>query len=146
MTRRFFSLAAAALVLAAALPTLADVRLPALFTDHMVLQQGQKNRVWGWADAGEAVVVTIAGQRHTATADAKGKWLVTLDALPVGGPHTLAVTGKNKLAVEDVLVGEVWICSGQSNMAWSVLQSQNPQEEIAAARHPNIRMSQVRDA
>src|SRR5438045_8669087 len=97
-------------------PALADVRLPALFTDHMVLQQGQKNRVWGSAAPGEDVIVTIAGQRHTAKAGDKGKWQVTLDALAVGGPHTLAVTGKNKLAVEAVLVGEGWIRQGQSNM------------------------------
>src|SRR5256885_7569311 len=105
------------------LPALAEVRLPALFTDHMVLQQGQKNRVWGSADPGEDVIVMIAGQRQTAKASEKGKWQVTLDALPVGGPHTLAVTGKNKLAVEDVLVGEVWICSSQSNMQWEVRQA-----------------------
>src|SRR5436190_4655414 len=90
---------------------LADVRMPAIFTDHMVLQQGQKNRVWGWADPGEEVIVTIAGQKQTAKADDKGKWLVTLDALAVGGPHTLNLAGKNKLAVQDILVGEVWICS-----------------------------------
>src|SRR5438874_13790757 len=100
-----------ALFLAA--PALADVKLPALFTDHMVLQQGQKNRVWGSADPGEEVIVTIAGQKQTAKADQMGKWQVTLDTLPVGGPHSLSVTGKNKLAVDDVLVGEVWICSGQ---------------------------------
>src|SRR5258705_13756116 len=99
-----------------AVPAVADVRLPALFTDHMVLQQGQKTRVWGSADPGEDVIVTIAGQRQTAKANDKGKWQVTLNALAVGGPHTLSITGKNKLAVEDVLVGEVWICSGQSNM------------------------------
>src|SRR5438445_5330095 len=103
-------------VLTFAVPAWADVRLPALFTDHMVLQQGQKNRVWGWADAGEDVIVTIGGQRQTSKADAKGKWEVTLDSLPVGGPLTLSITGKNKLTVEDVLAGEVWICSGQSNM------------------------------
>src|SRR3954447_21549731 len=95
---------------------LADVRLPALFTDHMVLQQGQKNRVWGWADPGEDVIVTIGGQRQTAKADDQGKWKVTLNPLAVGEPLTLSITGKNKLAVQDVLVGEVWICSGQSNM------------------------------
>src|SRR2546421_5465100 len=99
-----------------AVQALADVRLSALFTDHMVLQQGQKNRVWGWGDAGEDVIVTIGGQRQTAKADAKGKWQVTLDPLTVGGPLTLSITGKNKLAVEDVLVGEGGNCSGQSNM------------------------------
>ncbi len=126
-----------------AAPLLADIRLPALFTDHMVLQQGQKNRVWGWADPGEEVIVTINGQRHSATADAKGKWLVTLEPLTVGGPHTLAFAGKNKLAVQDVLVGEVWICSGQSNMQWSVGQSNDADLEIKTAKYPKIRLISV---
>lgn len=124
-------------------PLLADVRLPALFTDHMVLQQGQKNRVWGSADAGEDIVVTIAGQRHTAKANDKGKWQITLDTLPVGGPHTLSITGKNKLAVEDVLVGEVWICSGQSNMQWEVKQANDGDLEAKTAKYPRIRLISV---
>ena len=122
---------------------LADVKLPALFTDHMVLQQGQKNRVWGSADANEDVVVTIASQRHTAKADGQGKWQVTLESLPVGGPHTLSITGKNKLAVEDVLVGEVWICSGQSNMQWAVSQANDPDLETRTAKYPKIRLISV---
>jgi sialate O-acetylesterase len=137
--KRFLTLC---LVLLAA-PALADVRLPAIFTDHMVLQQGQKNRVWGTADAGEDVIVTIAGQRHTAKADDKGKWQVTLDALKIGGPHSLAITGKNKLAVEDVLVGEVWICSGQSNMQWEVRQANDGDLEAKTAKFPNIRLISV---
>jgi len=126
-----------------AVPALADVRLPAIFTDHMVLQQGQKNRVWGSADPGEEVIVTIASQKHIARADAKGKWQITLDSLAVGGPHTLAVTGKNKLAVEDVLVGEVWICSGQSNMQWEVRQANDGDLEAKTAKFPKIRLISV---
>src|SRR5437764_10262468 len=126
-----------------AVPALADVRVPALFTDHMVLQQGQKNRVWGSADAGEDVIITIAGQRQTAKADGKGKWQVTLESLPVGGPHTLSITGKNKLAVEDVLVGEVWICSGQSNMQWEVKQANDGDLEAKTAKFPKIRLISV---
>src|SRR5262245_11704054 len=124
-------------------PLLADVRLPALFTKHMVLEQGQKKRVWGSADPSEDIVVTIAGQRHTAKADGKGKWQVTLDSLPVGGPHTLSITGKNKLAVEDVLVGEVWICSGQSNMQWEVRQANDGDLEAKTAKFPKIRLISV---
>src|SRR5688572_23288090 len=131
-----------ALVLCSA-SAFADVRLPAIFTDHMVLQQGQKNRVWGWADPAEDVIVTIAGQRHTAKADDKGKWQVTLDSLAVGGPHTLSITGKNKRAVEDVLVGEVWICSGQSNMQWPVNQSNDGDLEAKTAKYPKIRFISV---
>src|SRR5262249_45090409 len=125
------------------LPALADVRLPAIFTDHMVLQQGQKNRVWGSADPGEDVIITIAGQKQTAKASDKGKWQVTLDALAVGGPHTLPITGKNKLAVEDVLVGEVWICSGQSNMQWEVKQANDGDLEAKTAKFPKIRLISV---
>jgi len=138
--KRFLLVAALALWAA---PLFADVRLPALFTNHMVLQQGQKNRVWGWADAGEDVIVTIGGQRQTAKANDKGKWQVTLDALPTGGPLTLSITGKNKLAIEDVLVGEVWICSGQSNMQWAVGQSNDADLESRTAKFPKIRLISV---
>src|SRR5205085_11138314 len=137
------SILVTAAILFSASSALADVRLPALFTDHMVLQQGQKNRVWGSADPGEEVIVTIAGQRQTAKASEKGKWQVTLDALPVGGPHTLSITGKNKLAVEDVLVGEVWICSGQSNMEWAVSQANDGDLEAKTAKFPKIRLISV---
>src|SRR5262245_58802727 len=141
MTRRFAPGLLLLVLLAA--PAAADVRLPALFTNHMVLQQGQKNRVWGSADPGEEVIVTITGQKQTAKASDKGKWQVTLDALAVGGPHTLSVTGKNKLAVEDVLVGEVWICSGQSNMQWEVRQANDGDLEAKTANFPKIRLISV---
>jgi sialate O-acetylesterase len=118
----------------------ADVTLPAVFTDHMVLQRDQPVPVWGWADPNEQVTVTFRDQSKTATADADGKWSLKLDALSVGEPGTLTVTGKNKLARTDVLVGEVWICSGQSNMQWSVAASLDPDLEAAAAGYPNLRL------
>jgi sialate O-acetylesterase len=133
----------AAAILFSATSVLADVRLPAIFTDHMVLQQGQENRVWGTADPGEEVIVTIESQRQTAKANEKGKWQVTLDALPVGGPHTLSIIGNNKLAVEDVLVGEVWICSGQSNMQWEVRQANDGDLEPKTAKYRKIRLISV---
>ena len=101
----------------------AEVKLPSLFTSHMVLQQKQKNPVWGWADAGETVTVTIDEQQHTAKAGEDGSWKVTLDPLEVGEPRTLKVAGSSTITLDDVLVGEVWVCSGQSNMQWSVAQS-----------------------
>ena len=85
----------------------------------MVLQRDQKDRVWGWAEPGEEVTVKIADQSHTAKAGADGSWQVMLDPMPAGGPHVLSIEGKNTLKFDDVLVGEVWICSGQSNMQWS---------------------------
>lgn len=122
---------------------LADVKLPAIFTSHMVLQQGQADRVWGWASPGEEVTVTIADQTKTAKAGDDGKWLLTLDPLKVGGPHTLTVKGKNEIKLDDVLVGEVWVCSGQSNMQWAVGQSNDGDLESLAANFPQIRLISV---
>ena len=128
-----------ALAVAAAATARADVMLPAVISSHMVLQRDAVAPVWGWADAGEKVTVKLAGQTKTATADAQGNWMVTLDALEAGGPHDLTVTGKNSLTVSDVLIGEVWLCSGQSNMAMSVGRSNNAEQEAAAAKLPQIR-------
>ncbi|MFO1062914.1 MAG: sialate O-acetylesterase [Pirellulales bacterium] len=134
--------AVAALGSLLALPTtlMADVKVPNIFGDHMVLQQQQKNRVWGTADAGESVSVTISGKTQTATADAKGNWEVMLEPLSVGAPLELTIKGKNEIKFTDVLVGEVWICSGQSNMQWSVNASNDADLERLTAKNPNIRM------
>jgi sialate O-acetylesterase len=121
----------------------ADVKLPAIFGSHMVLQREQKDRVWGWAEPGEEVTVKIAGQSHETKASADGSWQVTLDPMPAGGPHTLSVGGKNPLNFDDVLVGEVWICSGQSNMQWPVAAARNADLEIASAKYPLIRIITV---
>jgi len=131
-----------ALILSAVMASVvaAEVRLPAVLGDHMVVQAGQPVPVWGWADPGEKVTVALANQSKTATADAKGRWSVQLDALKPGGPHTLKVEGKNALERADVLVGEVWLCSGQSNMAMTVGGVVDKEAEIAAADYPKIRM------
>ena len=126
-----------------AVTALADVKLPAIFGSHMVLQQGQRVRVWGWAEPGEAVTVTIDKQSHSTQAAADGRFQVELDSLPVGGPHTLTVKGKNSVTFDDVLVGEVWICSGQSNMQWDVSQSNDADLEIKTAKFPKIRLISV---
>lgn len=128
------------MVVLATSPAMADVKLPNIFGHHMVLQQMQPNKVWGLAAPGEAITVSIGAQSHKATAGADGNWTVTLDSLPAGGPHTLTVAGKNEIKFDDVLVGEVWICSGQSNMQWSVNASYDPDLEKAAAKFPQIRM------
>ena len=124
----------------------ADVKLPALFTDHAVLQRDMQVPVWGWADPGEEVKVSIAGQEHTTKADADGKWEVKLEPLNVGEPLTLTVEGKNRLEVKDILAGDVWVCSGQSNMEWSVVDSRDADLELPAANHPNIRLITVATA
>lgn len=118
----------------------ADVKLPNVFSDHMVLQQGQKNKVWGRADAGESVTVSINGQSQTTTAAADGSWQVMLDPIPVGGPYGMLVKGKTEVKISDILVGEVWVCSGQSNMQWSVNLANDPDLERLAANFPKIRM------
>ncbi len=125
-------------------PAHADVSLNNMFGDHMVLQQGIRNRVWGKADPSETVTVSIAGQSHTTTAGDDGSWEVLLDAITdYGGPHALTVKGKNELRFNDVLIGEVWVCSGQSNMQWSVQQANDAELEIAAAQFPQIRLISV---
>lgn len=121
----------------------ADVKLPGIFGDHMVLQRELPLPVWGWADAGEKVTVTLGDQSATATADADGKWSVKLPALSGGGPLALKVQGANVVTIQDVLVGEVWLCSGQSNMAMAVNGCLNKEAELAAAELPQIRMFTV---
>lgn len=133
-----------ALALCSSSPAQAEVSLPNIFGSHMVLQRDQANRVWGKAAPNESVTVTIGDQSHSTQAAADGKWQVTLAALPVGGPHTLTVKGAtNTLTLEDVLVGEVWICAGQSNMQWSIDVSRDADLERAAARFPKIRIVTV---
>ncbi|MHC4253942.1 MAG: sialate O-acetylesterase [Planctomycetota bacterium] len=122
----------------------AEVTLPSIFSDHMVLQQEMPVPVWGWADAGEAVTVRFGRQSQGTRADADGKWEVSLDALKASSqPQKLLVEGTRTIVVNDVLVGEVWICSGQSNMEWSLSRTMNGQQEIAAARHPTVRLFNV---
>ncbi|MEO0793746.1 MAG: sialate O-acetylesterase [Verrucomicrobiota bacterium] len=122
----------------------ADVTLPTLFGDNMVLQQQTNNKVWGTADPGEAITVTFADQKHEAVADESGDWYVELD--PVTGsndPHELKISGNNELKFTNVLVGEVWLCSGQSNMQWSVAHSNDHDLTLLTQRSPNIRLIQV---
>ena len=120
-----------------------DVKLPGVFGDHMVLQRDEAVPIWGWAEPGEKVIVTLAVQSKATTADEGGRWSVKLDALKAGGPYVLKVQGKNTIEKTDVLVGEVWLCSGQSNMAMTVDRAANKDEEIHAANYPHIRMLQV---
>mgnify|MGYP001049867512 CR=1 FL=1 len=121
----------------------ADVKTPAIFGDHMVLQRDMKLNVWGWADPGEDVKVEFHGQTQATKAGDDGAWRVVLDPVEAGGPFEMTVSGKNKLTFRDVLVGEVWICSGQSNMQFAVDSANHADLEIAAADHPNIRLITV---
>lgn len=116
--------------------------LPTVFTDHMVLQRGQKVPVWGTADPGVGVSVSFAGQTQSAKTDAQGKWRIDLTSLKASAEsRSLTVkSGDAQKVINDVLVGEVWLCSGQSNMQWGMRQSENAKEAIAAAKHPLIRL------
>lgn len=121
----------------------ADVKVPKIFGDSMVLQQQVQAPVWGWAEPGEEVTVSLGETKATAKAGDDGKWSVKIQTPAAGGPHTLSVKGKNELTFKDVYVGEVWICSGQSNMEWTVQASNNPAEEASNANYPQIRMIKV---
>ncbi|MGZ5567813.1 MAG: sialate O-acetylesterase [Limisphaerales bacterium] len=127
----------------AATNVFADVQLPAMFSDHMVLQRDVSVPIWGWADPGEEVTVKIDKQVRHARADKHGKWMVKLKKLKAGLSTTLSVEGKNKILMNDVLIGEVWLCSGQSNMGMTVERSKNFDAEKAAANFPSIRMFTV---
>src|SRR5437867_1524294 len=131
-----------AFLMVAVLRAQADVRLPGFFSDYMVLQQGTSVQVWGWADDGEEVKVAFRGRNSKATAK-NGKWSVKLSRLKPGGPDTLVVQGKNKIELRDVLVGEVWVCSGQSNMEWPLNKSCDSAAEIAGSANPQLRLCLV---
>jgi sialate O-acetylesterase len=122
------------------------LNLPRVFSDHMVLQRDLPAKVWGWAEPGQEVEVAFAGQQKTAKTDAGGKWTVTLDPLKASAePGELTVTaGDQKVSIKNVLVGEVWICSGQSNMEWTLGGTHNAKEAIDAAHYPLIRQFKVR--
>lgn len=122
----------------------AAVRLPAVISDHMVLQSGKPVAIWGLADIGEEVRVTFGGQQKTAKAGSNGKWQVSLDPLKANEQsQKLMVSGSNSIEVNDVLVGEAWLASGQSNMAFKVERGKDAEQEIAGAKFPQIRMFTV---
>lgn len=142
-----FLCAALPLVLAAtqALTCHAEVRLASLFSDHAVFQCDKPVPVWGWATPGEDVTVKFAGQIKTTKAGTDGKWMTRLDPMPASDKtSTLQVSGSNTLVVEDVLVGEVWLGSGQSNMAMTVNRTKDYEIEKAGASFPHIRMFTVK--
>lgn len=125
----------------------AEVRLPKVFGDNMVLQQGKNITLRGWADPGEQIKGSLGSQHAETVTDASGTWNITFDSLDAGGPFELVLTGKNTISVKNILVGEVWVCSGQSNMEMPVGNVEkwysgvlNYESEIAAANYPQIRL------
>ncbi len=142
--KTFWVVALGAAVAILAAPVSAELALSTMFSDHMVLQQQQAVPVWGTADPGASISVSINGKTARTKADDAGAWSVELEAMKAGGPFSLDVVGEeDRITLVDVLVGEVWVCSGQSNMQWTVANSNNPDEEIANADHPQLRLYTV---
>ena len=122
----------------------AELKLPAIIGDHMVLQQKQADPIWGWDTPGAKITVSFAGKNYSTMAGADGKWKVKLDPLPANAtPQTLTVVGSTKREIQDVLIGEVWMCSGQSNMGFTLNSEWNGDLEAAASKLPNLRLIKV---
>jgi sialate O-acetylesterase len=125
-------------------PVVGQLSVASLFNHHAVLQRGKPVPVWGWAKSGAKISVSVAGETATATADNGGKWMAQLSAMPAGGPYTLSViSGNEKLEFTDIWLGEVWLCSGQSNMEWKLSQAHNYATEKPLSNQPMIRQFYV---
>lgn len=136
--------AAVLMLLATMATSRANVTLPDVIGDSMVLQRGHAVPIWGKADAGESVTVRFLGQAKSAVADKAGKWSVNLNAMKANSaPATMLIEGKNKLELKDILVGEVWLVSGQSNMQLRLSETKDGEQAIAAANHPLLRLFNV---
>ncbi len=118
----------------------AEVRLPKIISSNMVLQRNAECRIWGWADKGEQVTVSFRDTEESTKADKNGKWLISLPAMKEGGPYQMKIKGKNTILLENILIGDVWVCSGQSNMEFPVSRTDNAEAEIEAADYPGIRL------
>ncbi len=140
MTRHSKVLLALGLLLAISADVFAKVKLPQIFGSNMVLQRNQPITLWGWADVGEKVTAKFKGADYTAKADADGKWSIEMKALPAGGPYTLTI---NELSLENILLGDVFLCSGQSNMAFMLMKADGGEKDIANADNKNIRVFNV---
>jgi sialate O-acetylesterase len=140
--RKNLWLFSAAVFLGSAFVSIADVKLPALFSDNMVLQRGRSVPVWGWADDGEKITVTFRDQKVSTKAK-DGKWHLKLSSLKAGGPDVFRVTGKNSIELTNVLVGEVWIAGGQSNMEFPLQRSYEADKDIASSHNSMLRLFQV---
>lgn len=122
----------------------AELRLPAIFGDNMILQRDSPIKLWGWAEKNETIHVRFMQQKLKAQADKNGQWSVTLAPTPYGGPYNMEIKGHSEqVSLKNILVGEVWLASGQSNMEWTVKNSNNAANEISIADYPNIRAFNV---
>ena len=122
----------------------ADVRLPGIISDNMVFQRDADIRIWGWADPKEEIEAEFADQVKHTVADANGNWMIKFNPVKAGGPFALVIKGNNRITLKNILVGEVWLCSGQSNMEWPVMFLNNREEVQSTSHYPKIRLFQVR--
>ena len=127
MTLRFVTVFSALLACCFGSSAQAELKMSSVFGDHMVLQQKQPVRVWGWTKPGQNVAVELAGQSQSTVANREGRFQLDLRPVAAGGPYTLTVKADETRTFRDVLVGEVWLCSGQSNMQWPVQSANDPQ-------------------
>lgn len=121
----------------------AEVRVPTLIGDHMVIQRDQPIHIWGNADPGESIIVSFHGETASAKPDTYGRWSVYLSPIEAGGPYDMEIRGTNTIHITDILVGDVWVASGQSNMGFNVARVDHAPAELAAAAHPKIRLFHV---
>jgi len=130
------------------LETMAEVKLATIFSDHMVLQRGMEIPVWGWADRGETVTLSLGGQTVSVKPDKSGKWIARFAPMDAGGPYKMNIQGENNIILTDILIGDVWLCGGQSNMempvnGWPGQPILNSEREVQEANYPNIRLITV---
>ena len=122
----------------------AQISLPYIFSDNMVLQRGQKMPVWGFSSPNETIKVVFKKQLKETKANEKGEWMVYLDQEKAGGPYELTVSGKNKITFKNVLVGDVWLASGQSNMEWNLAATEGYDKELKQTKFPLIRHIKIK--
>jgi sialate O-acetylesterase len=139
----FYGVSAVFIACLSAVGLMAEVRVPTLIGDHMVIQRDQPVHIWGNADPNESISISFRGESANTRPDEYGRWSVYLPPVSAGGPYELEIRGTNTIVIKDVLVGDVWLASGQSNMGFNVARVNHAQEELAAANHPRIRLFHV---
>ena len=122
---------------------MSQVKLPKVFSDNMVLQRDLPVKIWGWAKANEKVSISFNNQKLSSKANKDGKWLITLLPMKFGGPFEMTIKASNELKLRNILIGDVWVCSGQSNMEWPLSKVNSAVKEMTAANFPNIRLFTV---
>ena len=140
MIKRFVSIVLSCFLLVITTNSFSQVKLPRLVRDSMILQRDMKVKIWGWASKGERVSVKFNGKSYKTKTNANGDWSLLLPPMKAGGPYTMDISGKNKITLNDILIGDVWLCTGQSNMVHQmILHGVRYAEDIATANYPEIR-------